>query len=280
LNELAGESELFIFSDGPKSEADADAVTEVRREIYTIRGFKSVHVSIQDRNCGLAGSIIRGVSEICLRRGRVIVVEDDLVTSRYFLRYMNEALELYENESEVISIHGYLYPVLSVLPDSFFIKGADCWGWATWRRGWNLFQSDGSVLLEQLERKRLIKEFDFDYAFPYTQMLRDQIAGKNDSWAIRWYASAFLLNKLTLYPGRSLVHNIGNDSSGVHCDSSGAFDVEVSQVPVRLEKLLPVENSKGRAIIVNALRKAQCGETSVSARLLAKVFRFAGGAAL
>ena len=222
----------------------------------------------------MAQSIIHGVSEVCERHGRVIVIEDDLVTSRYFLRYMNDALNLYENESEVISVHGYVYPVIKALPDSFFIRGADCWGWATWQRGWDLFQCDGLVLLEEIERRGLLREFDFDNTIPYVQMLRDQIAGRNDSWAVRWYASAFLLNKLTLYSGRSLVKNIGNDSSGVHCDASTSFDVEVSQVPVRLEKLPLIENVLARAAFVHGLREIQQADTSELSRLLAKLIRW------
>ena len=272
LNELAADSDLYIFSDGAKTDADTDLVEEVRREIDGICGFKSVHISKRDRNCGLAHSIISGVSEICQRHGRVIVLEDDLVTSRYFLRYMNDALDLYENQSDVISIHGYVYPVNNPLPDTFFIKGADCWGWATWRRGWDLFQPDGEILLQQLERRGLIQEFDFDGAFPYSQMLRDQIKGRNNSWAIRWYASAFLSNKLTLYPGRSLVHNIGNDSSGVHCEPSNFFDVEVSEAPVPLDKLAPLENANARAAFAHRLRGIQAPQTLGPPRPLAKLF--------
>lgn len=273
LNELAAESDLYIFSDGPKSDADTSRVEEVRREIDGIRGFKSVHITRHERNCGLAQSIIFGVNEICQRHGRVIVLEDDLVTSRYFLRYMNEALDLYEDQSNVISIHGYVYPGNDPLPETFFIKGADCWGWATWRRGWELFQPDGEILLQQLERRGLIHEFDFDGAFPYSQMLRDQVKRRNNSWAILWYASAFLSNKVTLYPGRSLVHNIGNDSTGVHCEASNLLDVEVSEAPVALGKLVPLENASARKAFSHRLRGIQAPPKLAPPRPLAKLFQ-------
>ena len=176
------------------------------------------------------------------------------MTSRYFLRYMNEGLDLYEDQPDVICIHGYVYPGKQSLPETFLLKGADCWGWATWRRGWELFRTDGATLLEELERTALIREFDFDGTFPFSQMLRDQISGRNDSWAIRWYASAFLSNKLTLYPGRSLVHNIGNDSSGIHCEPSTFFDVQVSDAPVTLAKLPSQQNERARVAFMRRMR--------------------------
>jgi hypothetical protein len=110
------------------------------------------------------------------------------------------------------------------LPQTFFLRGADCWGWATWKRGWDLFEQDGRKLLSELEGRQLTRSFDFDGSYPYTQMLRDCIAGANDSWAVRWYASAFLLGKLTLYPGSAQVQNIGADGSGTHVGSTRRFE--------------------------------------------------------
>ena len=245
-NGLAQESELWIFSDGPRTEADFVKVQELRSYLITITGFRAIHLIERKNNMGLAASIIAGVSELCDRFGRIIVVEDDIITAPFFLEFMNEALELYADTDEVVSIHGYVFPLAKMLPETFFLKGADCWGWATWKRGWKLFKPDGVELLEQLERRGLSREFDFDNNMGYTQMLRDQIAGKVNSWAIRWYASAFLENKLTLYPGISLVQNIGHDGSGVHCGVSNTFDVRVAEEKPLLRKLSPIESIEGR----------------------------------
>jgi len=138
-NELAEVSELFIFSDGPKSEADKEKVLEVREYIKTIPGFKSVTLIKRERNIGLAQSIITGVTDVINRYGRIIVLEDDMVTSPYFLKFMNEALEFYKDAEKVVCVHGYIYPIEAKLPETFFLRGADCWGWATWKRGWDLF---------------------------------------------------------------------------------------------------------------------------------------------
>src|ERR1017187_10294631 len=146
-NELANESSLVVFSDGPKSPEDSLKVDEVREYIRSASGFQTVNLVCRPINRGLADSIISGVTEILSAHEKIIVLEDDLITSPFFLRYMNEALDLYEQAAEVISIHGYVYPIQERLPETFFINGADCWGWATWRRGWKLFDPDGASLL-------------------------------------------------------------------------------------------------------------------------------------
>lgn len=253
-NELADRSDLFIYSDSPKNEQTEKAVKKVREYIHTIDGFKTITIREREKNLGLAGSIIDGVTAIVNEYGRLIVLEDDLVTSPFFLRYMNDALILYENEEKVISIHGYIYPLSEKLPSTFFLRGADCWGWATWKRGWDLFEEDGQKLLNELEEKKLTRLLDFNRTYNYTQMLRDQIAGKNDSWAVRWLVSAFLRERLTLYPGISLIRNIGLDGIGTHCGTSDAFDVKIAQEPISVQPIDIVENAKAKKIIEDYFR--------------------------
>ena len=252
-------SNLFIFSDAPKSQMQADKVGEVRAYIRQIEGFMSVTVIERETNFGLARSIIDGVTTIVGKYGRIIVLEDDMVTAPYFLAYMNEALEKYKDDDRVVSIHGYVYPVAQPLPEAFFLPGADCWGWATWSRGWVCFNSDGQFLLDELKRRKLIQAFDFNGAYAYSKMLEGQIKGANDSWAVRWYASAFLAGKLTLYPGRSLVHNIGNDNSGTHCAESASLDSELSKTPINLGNI-PVQISEtGMSAFEHFFRQQQAG---------------------
>jgi hypothetical protein len=256
-NLLAQESDLIIFSDASKSELQAAKVRDVRDYISQINGFKSITIVERETNYGLAKSIIDGVTTVVNEYGRTIVLEDDLVTSPYFLTYMNEALEKYAEDDRVISIHGWVFPTDKRLPDSFFLLGADCWGWATWQRGWALFQSNGQYLLDELNRRNLTREFDCNGAYPYTKMLKGQIKGINDSWAIRWYASAFLAGKFTLYPGRSLVHNIGNDGSGTHCDYSVKYDVELSNASVEVGDVVVQVSEFGKSAFQSFLRKAR-----------------------
>ena len=254
LNELAADSDLIIFSDAAKNEAAAAGVQAVRAYLKGIAGFRSVRIVERPTNLGLAASIIGGVTEIVGQYGKIIVLEDDLETSPYFLRYMNEALDLYDRVSEVISIHAYVYPVRRPLPESFFLRGADCWGWATWRRGWDLFEADGRKLLAELQERRLSREFDLDGSYPYTQMLRGQIKGFNNSWAIRWHAAAFLRGKLTLYPGRSLVANTGFDHSGTHAGKTKSFYAPPSTQPVAVQSRPLLADAAARAAVVSFFR--------------------------
>jgi hypothetical protein len=243
-NMYAEQSNLFIFSDGPKTEKDEPKVKEVRKYLKTIKGFKNIEIIERDKNWGLANNIIDGVTKIVNQYGRVIVLEDDLVTSPYFLKFMNDGLDIYEEEEKVISIHGYVYRIKG-LPEIFFLRGADCWGWATWKRGWDLFEKDGKKLLDELEKRKLTKLFDFNGAYPYTKMLKDQVEGKVDSWAIRWYASAFIHEKLTLYPGISLVKNIGD--LGTHIKGNMSWlDVELSEKPIFVKRIPPIEDPQVR----------------------------------
>lgn len=242
-NILKKNTDLIIYSDAARTQDNKDSVLAVRMYVAGIKGFRSVSVHYRPYNFGLAKSIIEGVSEVLVSHEAVIVLEDDMVTSKYFLTYMNDALERYAEDERVVSIHGYVYPVAQTLPEAFFIPGADCWGWATWKRGWKCFNPDGQYLLDELKRRNMVHAFDLNGAYSYSKMLEGQIKGKNDSWAIRWYASAFLAGKLTLYPGRSLVYNIGNDNSGRHCGESDQFDIVLSKTPINIDQI-KVESSQ------------------------------------
>ena len=214
-NKLSKESELFIFSDGYKNEEDKKDVLKVRRLIHSIDGFKKIHIVEHTQNYGLAKNIIQGVSQLIDTFGKVIVLEDDLITSPWFLTFMNEALDKYEADDRIGHIHGFCYPINN-LPDAFLIKWVGSWGWATWKRSWQLFNPDGKGLLNEIRSRNLTRLFDFNGIYPYTKMLQRQVNGENDSWAIRWNASLFLNNILSVNAGKSLVQNIGFDGTGVH----------------------------------------------------------------
>jgi hypothetical protein len=241
-NHGASESSLFVFSDGPATGEAEGGVAEVRAYLRTISGFENTTVVERPENLGLANSIIDGVSRICDEFGKVVVVEDDLVTSPFFLQYLNDGLSTYSDEDRVISIHGYLPPIGGRAPENFFLSGADCWGWATWKRGWDLFEPNGVTLLEQLAVHPNRRRFDYIGRYPNTRMLRQFVKGGNNSWAIRWHASAFVLNKLTLHPRRSLVRNIGMDGSGTHCSSHDDLSTPVADSPIAVRAMPAIEN--------------------------------------
>lgn len=269
-NVLAPQTDLFVFSDAPKNPQAEVQVRAVRNYVRTIDGFRSVTLVERERNFGLAASIRDGVTRICNERGRVIVLEDDLVTSPYFLTYMNDALDFYTHEEQVIAIHGYMYPVAAALPETFFLRDPGCWGWATWKRGWDLFNADGAGQLSTVREQGRETEFNLDGSYNYTGMLEGQIAGRNQSWAILWYATAFLLDKVTLYPSRSLVSNIGFDGSGTHGGAVSGFAAQLSDRPVRVAAIPVKEDRAARATIVAflmTLRQPRPLMTRIAGRL-------------
>lgn len=248
-NPLAAESSLYIYSDAPKVSSAQEKVAEVRKYIHSLSGFKSITIIERERNFGLAENIIDGVTEIINRHGKAIVLEDDLLLSPHFLEYMNTALELYEKDDQVACITAFNFPLKypqDFEDDTFFIKGADCWTWATWKRAWQKFEKDGTKLLAQIQARKLQKEFDIDGSYPYTKMLQDQIKGKNNSWAIRWYASAFLENMLCLYPRNSLVENIGYDGTHFKNAQKDDFFGKISHTYTQPYKILIKENKIAR----------------------------------
>lgn len=250
-NSLATDSTLYIYADGAKDVIQQAAVNEVRSYIHTIRGFKETIIIERDENWGLARNIIDGVTTQVNQYGRVIVLEDDLVVAPYFLQFMNDALETYQDEPKVGHIQACDFTQDPSLPDTFLIKWTGSWGWATWDRAWKHFNPNGKELLQELEQRKLTRTFDFNGKYGFTRMLRRQIKGKNNSWAIRWNASLFLKDILSLNVGRSLVQNEGFDGSGTNCGGGGLYASHLHLAPLPVEKISPIEeNNKARQAFV------------------------------
>ncbi|MFO7606149.1 MAG: glycosyltransferase [Desulfurivibrionaceae bacterium] len=216
-NEEASESDLIVFSDGAKDEASRDKVNEVRSYLRTVHGFKSIRVVEREENLGLASSIIQGVTEVVNEFGSIIVLEDDLVTSPYFLRFMNDALSFYANKSKVMHISGWNYPIEQIcLNDMFFWGVMNCWGWATWADRWQYYERDVDKVISNFSSE-MIEKFDLGHSGIFWSQVVGNQQGKLNTWAIFWYAAIFIRSGLCLNPSQSYVVNIGHDGSGIHC---------------------------------------------------------------
>jgi GT2 family glycosyltransferase len=255
----AKDSELFIYCDGIKCIEDRQLVELVRQIVRSKLWCGTVHIIEREQNIGLANSIISGVTEICSRYGKVIVLEDDLILSPYFLNYMNTALELYKNETHVMQISGYMFPtnLEPVETDTIFFPLVNSWGWATWLRAWNYFDPEATDYQELKANKKLKYKFNLNNSYPYFDMLESQIKAEIDSWAIRWYLNTFMLQGLTLYPVQSLIQNIGFDGSGTHSSVSVSdFDTSFIQRQIFLFPNLPKADNKNFRLIMKYLREA------------------------
>jgi hypothetical protein len=222
VNLLADQSELFVFCDGPKPDADLaqqQKIEEVRRVVKSRNWCGKVTVIESETNKGLANSVIEGVTRIVNEFGKVIVLEDDLITSKYFLEYMNTALEKYMDEEKVMQISGHQFPIFYTPENvSAFVPFATSWGWATWKRAWKQFSPQCFDAMELLKNNEIKQGFDVDGVYPFTEMLKKQLSGsKNiDSWAVRWWWRIYIMKGLTLFPAVSLVSNIGFGVDATH----------------------------------------------------------------
>lgn len=221
-NELAAQSMLYIFADGPRngvSRETLDNITAVREVIRAEQWCGTVHIVEAEENRGLAQSIISGVTRLVNEFGRVIVLEDDLLLHPDFLNFMNRALDKYADAEQVFAVTGYQFPFQfpGSVPDAFFFNDIASWTWATWKRAWDQFDPESKGWQQLQKDTDLRKRFNFDNTMDYATMLEQQMTGAIDSWAIRWYWTVFQNKGFSLFPKYSLVKNIGFDGTGEHC---------------------------------------------------------------
>jgi hypothetical protein len=224
-NESYARSPIFVFCDGARDETDRDAVAQTRRIVRERIGSHG-EIFACETNKGLARSIITGVTELCRRYGRVIVLEDDLVLHPSCLDFLNAALRHYADDDRICHVNAYRFP-LPPASAPYFSRLPSSWGWATWQRAWAQFEPDAAKLQRRIRTARLSSALDFAGAFPYYRMLQSQALGRIDSWAIRWYASTLLHGGLAICPNVSQVNNLGFDDTGVHCGVTSSYDVDI-----------------------------------------------------
>lgn len=242
-NELAQDTEIYIYSDGGKDEASWCQVNELRGYLKTIDGFKKITVIEQEKNLGLADSVISGVTKIVNEFGKIIVLEDDIVTNPYFLKFMNDALSFYENEEKVWHISSWNYPIERTdTSETFFWRVMNCWGWATWKNRWDHFEKNTDKLICELSQED-INRFNLNGSHDFWSQV---ISNKNkqiNTWAIYWYATIFKKNGLCLSPVKSFSRNIGFDEMGTHTTCAKDFEEIIQdEYPVKFPEQL-VESS-------------------------------------
>ena len=230
-NNLASESKLFIFSDAAKVGGNQQKVIEVRNYLKTITGFESVEIFEEPVNKGLANSIISGVSEIVHKFEKVIVLEDDLITTPNFLDFMNQSLDFYSNNNKIFSISGYTMDLPSLKnydKDFYYGYRASSWGWGTWKNKWEEIDwqmADYSAFKWDFPKQIRFMRGGSD--LPY--MLWKQMHDKIDSWAVRWCYNQFKKNLLTVYPTKSKIVSIGFGADATHTKKTKRFFVVPDQ---------------------------------------------------
>ncbi|MHB9294035.1 hypothetical protein Holit_03161 [Hollandina sp. SP2] len=238
-NTLASQTILYIFADGLKKNAqpiDKENRIKTRTVIRYDQWCKECSIAESDKNKGLALSIIEGVSQVLKKHGKVIVLEDDIVPSKYFLAYMNDALKRYEKLEKVWHISGYALPLNKKgIGETYFTKYMGCWGWGTWKNRWEQYRKNTDELLG-LFSEEMKYGFNYGKGNEFLGQLERNKAGAINTWAIYWYGTIYLNNGLCLNPRASFTQNIGMDGSGVHCGETKAYEVKVTDTyPVSFE---------------------------------------------
>jgi len=239
-NKLVENSQLFIFSDGPKNEEDSEKIRLVREIIGNTTGFAGIEIKAREKNVGLANSVISGINDVLKLYERVIVLEDDMISSPYFIKYMNDLLEFYEKDKRIFSVTGYTFPIK--IPerysyDIYLSPRASSWGWGTWKNRWEGVDWEINDYVNFIQNKSMVKSFNRG-GEDLTKMLINQKEGKIDSWSIIWSYNHFKNNAFCVYPVKSKIKNIGADLSGIHTSKTNKFDVrlDTSDNPVDLVK--------------------------------------------
>jgi glycosyltransferase involved in cell wall biosynthesis len=227
-NTLASETNLFIFSDGAKSEAERDAVDAVRKLARNAIGFSSVTLIERPANMGLARSVITGVTELLEQHEQIIVLEDDLVTSQHFLAVMNDMLVRYRDDPLAFSVTGHTFPepfmrIPGDYPyDTYAGHRCSSWSWGTWRDRWQSIDWKMNYF-PSFCQDRLAQEAFNRGGDDMTTLLRMQYEGRIDSWAIRFCYAHHTNGKHCIYPIKTLVRNIGLDNTGTHSKPEARF---------------------------------------------------------
>lgn len=227
------ETDVIIFSDAPAQEAHRSDVEAVRQYLRNQSfGFKTLRTVERKINWGLANSIINGITGTLQDNEQVIILEDDIITSRYFLDFMADALSTYAYEPRVMHVSGYNFPISSVnLPPTVLGPISSCWGWGTWRRAWQHFEKNTFKLIQRFTPAD-INRFNVDGNYDFWSQVIQNHYGQINTWAIFWYASIFLADGLSIFPNRSLTQNIGHDGTGVHCSPTKIFESAMASTPI------------------------------------------------
>ncbi len=240
-NEEFYQSKIYVFCDGHKENESFENRNLIKKTREIVKGFdknKTFIIHENETNKGLANSLVNGINFVFQHHEKIIVIEDDIIASKDFLKYMNWGLNCFRENNKIATIQGFQFSIFKGKQQYFLDSAVGCWGWATWNNRWNLFQSNANQLIDEIQSANQISQFNINDTYNFFELLNSTSTGKIDSWAIKWYASLFTQKKLNLYPTISFTNNIGNDGSGSHNEinySNSNLGVFVEADPKNIE---------------------------------------------
>ena len=212
-------TEIYIFSDGPKkNKLDIQKVNNVRKILNKVKDLKIKKKFFYKKNRGLKKNIINGVNYVFKIHSKIIVLEDDLLTSPSFIRYMNQSLNYIKDKKNVWHVSAWNYPIKIKKVDStdtFLWSHMNCWGWGTHKKYWKKLILDPNFFIKKLSKEQIF-QFDLEGKLNNWSQLVRNYEKKLNTWAIFWGATIFWNKALCINPIRSYVKNIGINTNSTH----------------------------------------------------------------
>lgn len=247
-NTLAAETDLYVFSDGGKNEESWRMVNEVRTYLHKVQkdieqthALRSMTIIERPENIYLERNITEGIAQVFETHDRIIVLEDDICTSPYYLQYMNDAFDMYRDVEKVMHVSGFtnLSLTLPQREGTYFTPHPSGWGWGTWRDRWQKYFYHFNTREEALQGMTPddISAIQYGGVFPCLKSLDKRPI----PWDICWELAIYKAGGLCLTPSRTMVRNIGL-KNGTHFKSFDLlqwyeFDREPLQEPIHLVKV-------------------------------------------
>jgi glycosyltransferase involved in cell wall biosynthesis len=221
---------LYIFSDAPRNQEDAEKVSVIRKLCRTI-DWTEPKIIERPENIGLARNIVSAVDLVFQEHDRLILLEDDCVPQRYFFDFMRTCLAKYQENDKIFGVSGYTVQIpehiLQQWPyDAYFYPRIGSWGWATWERAWRLREKD---LRTACNKARQMNIDICRGGNDILKMIDSFLAGSlKDVWTLNWVITVYLNNGYYVYPTAAHVDNIGMDGSGVHIGKTDKFNTKMA----------------------------------------------------
>tara|TARA_B000000532_G_C18845811_1_gene397180 strand:+ start:316 stop:1248 length:933 start_codon:yes stop_codon:yes gene_type:complete len=268
-NKLASLSHLIIHCDGKKNKDDrkVDLVVKIAK---SVQGFKKIQVIVQKKNLGLKKSIILNVSKFIKKHKKLIILEDDMVTSKAFLNFMNSSLIYFQNKKKIWHISGHSHFNINNKKDIYFSTYMNCWGWATWEDRWKNLDINTKRIFDTFNSDRNLKtKFDISKFSKFSNQIEDNYNKKINTWAVFWHWTIFKYKKLCVNPSKTFVQNIGRDGSGIHKDISFFFKIDLNNKLNYKLKIKILENK----LFKTKLKNFYDSEVTFSKKLIGKIYR-------
>lgn len=258
--ELAAQSRVIVMIDGPRNEEDRRKQERMLFDLDVVSGFANLDVRTRKINVGLEQNISTGITAVMAEYGRAIIMEDDILVSPHFLRFMNDALDFYEDKKQIWHISGWNFPVPAAdLPSSFLWRTALGWGWATWADRWQHYKRDPDALIQRLDQID-IQQFNLYGCFDFWDQVVKNVSGQLHTWAVFWYSTIFEQGGLCLNPTKAMTTNIGFDGAGTH-DAGTEFTLAYDSQFDYTKDGLPAELQENRQVvsaIIQYNKQIQC----------------------